>query len=111
MAVRYILGKNILCGNALTLMCVDDNQQDTEEPIIFPEWSIIGGTSLKRRDFRLDVLLKVGEKPDDKKQKSLFDNDDDITQYLMVNPVTGEYIAKPIREFTQLPYRRIYEND
>ena len=98
MAVRYILTKNILCGNALTLMCVDDNQQDTAEPIIFPEWSIIGGTSLKRRDFRLDVLLKVGEKPDAKKQKSLFDDEDDITQYLTLNPVTREYIAKPIRE-------------
>ena len=111
MAVRYILTKNILCGNALTLMCVDDNQQDTTEPIIFPEWSIIGGTSLKRRDFRLDVLLKVGEKPDDKKQKSLFDDEDDITQYLTLNPVTGEYIAKPIREYPQLPYRRVQEND
>lgn len=111
MAVRYILTKNILCGNALTLMCVDDNQQDTTEPIIFPEWSIIGGTSLKRRDFRLDVLLKVGEKPDAKKQKTFFDDEDGITKYLTLNPVTGEYIAKPIREYPQLPYRRIQEND
>jgi hypothetical protein len=71
-AVKYILSKNILCGNALTLMCVDENQQDTDTPIIFPEWSVVGGTNLKRRDFRLDVLLKVGEKPQEKKQKSLF---------------------------------------
>ena len=111
LAVKYILEKNILCGNALTLMCVDNNQQDLDEPIIFPEWSIIGGTSLKRRDFRLDVLLKVGEKPDEKKQLNLFDDNDDITKYLTLNPVTGEYIAKPIREYPQLPYRRIYEND
>ncbi len=110
-AVKYILSKNILCGNALTLMCVDENQQDTPEPIIFPEWSVVGGTSLKRRDFRLDVLLKVGEKPSPKRtQQSIFDGDDDIYQYLTLNPVTGEYIAKPIREFPQLPYRRIQEN-
>lgn len=110
-AVKYILSKNILCGNALTLMCVDENQQDTTEPIIFPEWSVVGGTSLKRRDFRLDVLLKVGEKPTDNKQRSVFDGEDDIYQYLTLNPVTSEYIAKPIREFPQLPYRRIQEND
>ena len=110
-AVKYILGKNILCGNALTLMCVDENQQDTDDPIIFPEWSVIGGTNLKRRDFRLDVLLKVGEKPQEKKQKSIFDNEEDITKYLTLNPVTGEYIAKPIKEYTQLPYRRVQEND
>ena len=109
-AVRYILDKNILCGNALTLMCVDAEQQDTNEPIIFPEWSVTGGTSLKRRDFRLDVLLKVGEKPQET-QRSVFDDEDDIGKYLRINPVTGEYDALPIREYPQLPYRRIHEND
>lgn len=108
-AVKYILSKNILCGNALTLMCVDENQQDTTEPIIFPEWSVVGSTSLKRRDFRLDVLLKVGEKPTSK-QRSMFDDEDDISKYLRINPVTGEYDALPIREYPQLPYRRISEN-
>ena len=63
-AVIYILSQNILCGNALTLMQVDDNQQDTDKPIIFPEWSLLMGTKLKRRDFRLDVLLKANSKPD-----------------------------------------------
>lgn len=110
-AVKYILSKNILCGNALTLMCVNENQQDTEIPIIFPEWSVVGGVSLKRRDFRLDVLLKVGEKPQDQVQQSLFDYQDDIYKYLTINPVTGEYLAKPIKEYISLPYRRINEND
>ena len=27
--VRFILSRNIVCGNALSLMCVDENQQDT----------------------------------------------------------------------------------
>lgn len=110
-AVKYILSKNILCGNALTLMCVDENQQDTDIPIIFPEWSIVGGTNLKRRDFRLDVLLKVGEKPQKKQQQSLFDNEDGIDKYLTLNPITGEYLAKPIKEYTGVHYRRINEND
>lgn len=109
--VKFILSKNILCGNALTLMCVDEKQQDIDMPIIFSEWSVVGGTSLKRRDFRLDVLLKVGEKPQEEKQKLLFDNEDDIYKYLSLNPVTGEYIAKPIKECHALPYRRINKND
>ena len=41
------------------MMQVDENQQDTNIPIIFPEWSLIMSTKLKRRDFRLDVLLKA----------------------------------------------------
>ncbi len=110
-AVKYILSKNILCGNALTLMRVDENQQDTDIPIIFSEWSIVGGVNLKRRDFRLDVLLKVGEKPQEQIQQSLFDEQDDIYKYLTINPVTGEYFAKPIKEYRSLPYRRIKENE
>lgn len=108
-AVEYILGKNILCGNALTLMCVDENQNDTDNPIVFPEWSLLFGTKLKRRDFRLDVMLKAGEKPKNK-QKSLFNSEDDISKYLSVNPTTGEYMAEPIREYPPLDYRRIWEN-
>ena len=107
-SVEYILGKNILCGNALTLMCVDEDQQDTDVPIVFPEWSLMLGTKLKRRDFRLDVMLKAGEKP--KKQQSLFDSNDDINQYLSQNPVTGEYMAEPICEYPPMNYRRIWEN-
>ncbi len=109
--VKYILSKNILCGNALTLMCVDENQQDTENPIIFPEWSLIMGTRLKRRDFRLDVLLKANEKPVKKsKQVSMFDNEDDISKYLSVNPVTGEYMPEPMCEYPPVHYRKVKDN-
>lgn len=109
-SVEYILSKNILCGNALTLMCVDENQQDTAIPIIFPEWSLMLGTKLKRRDFRLDVMLKAGEKPKNVKQQSMFDRQDEINQYLSQNPVTGEYMAEPICEYPPINYRRIWEN-
>lgn len=109
-SVNYILRKNILCGNALTLMCVDENQNDTGVPIIFPEWSLMLGTKLKRRDFRLDVMLRVGEKPQKCKQQSFFDEKEDIIQYLSQNPVTGEYMAEPICEYPPTDYRRIWEN-
>ena len=51
-AVRYILQKNILCGDALTM------EQSDGSPIVFAEWSFPTGNFIKRRDFRLDVLLK-----------------------------------------------------
>ena len=38
-AVCVILDGNIICGNALTMRCVDDKQQDTDPFIVFPEWS------------------------------------------------------------------------
>lgn len=109
-AVKYILSKNILCGNALTLMRVDEEQKDTSDPIVFPEWSLIAGTKLKRRDFRLDVLLKANDKPKNG-IISLLDVPDDIRPYLSVNPTNGEYMAEPIKEYPPVHYRRIEEND
>ena len=112
-AVRYIMDKNILCGNALTLMCVDEEQQDIPgEPIIFAEWSMLAGTKLKRRDFRLDVLLKVNEKPPQDNQMSILDTNipPELEPYISFNPVTKEYMAEPIREYPPVHYRRITDN-
>ena len=77
-------------------------------PIVFPEWSLLG-TKLKRRDFRLDVMLKAGDKPQGE-QTSLFDIPDDIRRYLSVNPVTKEYMAEPICECLPTHYRKVPEN-
>ena len=108
-AVKYILSKNILCGNALTLMCVDENQNDLDTPIIFPEWSLMLGTKLKRRDFRLDVMLKANDKPKNK-QPSLLDVPEDIRKYLSINPATKEYMPLPICEYPPVHYRKVQEN-
>lgn len=108
-AVKYILSKNVLCGNALTLMCVDENQEDTDTPIIFPEWSLMLGTKLKRRDFRLDVMLKANDKPQSG-QPSLFDIPEEIRQFISINPVTKEYMAEPICEYPPAHYRKVQEN-
>ena len=50
-AAAYILSKNIVQGDALTLRTSGDR------PIIFPEWSPVNGSMLKRRDFEYDHLL------------------------------------------------------
>ena len=56
-AVRFILSRNIICGNALSLKVVDENGIDTEEPIIFSEWAFVMGNKMQRKDFRFDKLL------------------------------------------------------
>ena len=53
-AVRYILQRNIIWGDALTLKTVGDNPQ----PIVFSEWSPVNGSMLKRRDFTFHGLLQ-----------------------------------------------------
>lgn len=62
-AVRFILSRNIVCGNALTLKTVDENGNDTDEPIVFSEWSFVMGSKMQRKDFRFDRLLAGGYGP------------------------------------------------
>ncbi len=50
-AAGYILNKNIVQGDALTLRAADG------QPIVFSEWSPVNGTMLKRRDFVYGHLL------------------------------------------------------
>lgn len=53
-AVRFILDRNIIMGDALELKTVGDNPQ----PIVFSEWSLVNGSMLKRRDFTFHGLLE-----------------------------------------------------
>lgn len=106
---RFILEKNILCGNALSLMRVNDSGQDMDEPIIFTEWGFIG-TAVKRREFRLDVLLTLeDENLRENLTFSLFDDDPLYEDYLEIDPKTGIPIPKPIREFPPIYYINLLE--
>lgn len=110
-AARFIFEKNIVCGNALSMMCVDKQGQDTAQPITFTEWSFVSGAMLKRREFRLDVLLKENDDPDMyDTQVSLFGDTADSMENWMIDPVTGETIPKPTREYPPIHYRRLREN-
>ncbi len=50
--IKYVLSKNILHGDALTL-----NVPNTNKPIIFAEWSFTSGSNVKRSDYTLANLL------------------------------------------------------
>ena len=56
-AAKFIISRNIINGNALTLMCVDAEGKDTSAPIVFSEWTLIGGTQMQRSDYTMSDLL------------------------------------------------------
>lgn len=100
--VRFILSRNILCGNALTMRTDDDKE------IIFSEWSLVTGDKIKRRDFRLDVLLRENDDEDNYSMNlSLFDDTVENLNYWEIDPVTNEVIPKPVKEFPLTDYRRL----
>lgn len=53
-SVKYILSKNILWGDALSLKTPDEKAR----PIVFAEWSAVNGNLMKRRDYTLANLLE-----------------------------------------------------
>lgn len=56
-SAEYILLKNIIWGDALSLKTVEKNPR----PIIFSEWSPVNGNMIKRRDFSFGALVSHGE--------------------------------------------------
>ncbi len=92
--IQFLLQKNILCGDALTML-----QQDGQ-PITFCEWTFIGtGGKVKRRDFELSELLKNVEydKPKAGEEGLLFADTGEPT---FVHLPKREY---PIVDYLKLP--------
>ena len=58
-SIRFLLQKNIICGDALTLLTAEG------KPIIFSEWSFVSGCMVQRRDFTMSNLLESKSKADD----------------------------------------------
>lgn len=85
-AVRFILERNIIWGDALELKTCDVLQRS----IVFSEWSPVNGSMLKRRDFMLSYLLK---KP---RQASLFSDQGDVAD-----------INEPVKEYPPVHFMEI----
>lgn len=56
-AITFILTRNILCGNTLSMKQVNEKAQDIDLPIIVSEWGFITGNQMQRKDYRYDVLV------------------------------------------------------
>ena len=93
-SIRFILSKNIVCGNALTLHEVDENGNDTENPILFSEWGFVTGPQLSRSEYTFDEILKQNENPkqDTNGQESLFDN----------NNGEGKFVHRSVMNYKRL---------
>lgn len=100
-AARCILTRNIVCGNALTLMCVDEDQSDTSDPIVFSEWTFpFNDAQIHRKDYTFSGLLLAAKKNKQiaEGQMSLFANEDGEEEPVFLT----EYITH---------YRRLGENE
>lgn len=106
-AVRFILSRNIVCGNALSLKVVDENGEDTDEPIVFSEWSFVMGTKMQRKDYRFDKLLAGEYEPTAKKKqrKSETVGQLSLTDILEEKPSDeGEFLKSYVTD-----YRRVQD--
>lgn len=76
-AARFILERNIVCGNALDLHRVDENQQDTKEPIVFSEWTFPQNNAfIHRKDYSFEELLDEKPKKVKPHQESMFPDEE-----------------------------------
>ena len=93
-SISFILSKNIVCGNALTLHEVDENGNDTEDPILFSEWGFVTGPQLSRSEYTFDEILKQNENPkqDTNVQESLFDD----------NNGEGKFVQRSVMNYKRL---------
>jgi len=102
-AVRFILQRNIVCGNALSLMCVDENGQDTAEPIVFSEWAFITGDQMQRKDYTFEELVNADQpikrKKETEEQLSMFGEPADAPDE------EGKFLRQYVTN-----YRRVQEN-
>lgn len=112
-AAKFILKLNIVCGNTLTLLCVDGDGCELNVPIIFSEWTFpFNDARMQRKDYTFAELLAMEEpKPSKKKKKP----DDDFEQGTLFDmgldapeepDDEGQFLQQYIAH-----YRRIQEDD
>ena len=80
--VHFVLTKNILCGDALSM------KANSGEPLVFAEWSFVKGSLVQRRDFKYEQLLVQNDK----------------------NTLLGDFIEKPIKTYPLTHYLNLKEN-
>lgn len=85
-SLRYMLRKNIVCGDALTYRTAEGR------PITFCEWTPIAGSmQFARRDFQFDFLVTQSH------QYSLFDEQGEAQSF-----------DEPVRSYPPIHYTQLY---
>lgn len=101
-AAKFILSRNIVCGNALSLRCVDEKGIDTNEPIVFSKWTFpFNDARMQRKDYTFDELLnrddKSAKKSKSNEQIDMFDESQPSEE--------GKFLKQYISH-----YRRVQDN-
>ena len=99
-AVRFILERNIIWGDALTLKTVGDRPGY----IVFSEWSPLNGNLVKRRDFTFHALLRHEET----RQALLFPDLKSPEQMPLFSDLGDEvFIPTPEKEFPPVRFTEV----
>ncbi|MBO7493665.1 MAG: SAM-dependent DNA methyltransferase [Bacteroidales bacterium] len=86
LSLRYMLQKNIVCGDALTYRTAED------KPITFCEWTPIAGSmQFSRRDFQFDFLVTQSH------QYSLFDEQGEVQSF-----------DEPVKSYPPVHYTQLF---
>ena len=80
---KFILEKNILCGDALSMKDSKGN------PIVFAEWAFVKGSFVQRRDFKYEQLITRNESG----QQNIF----------------GDFMDKPVKSYPLTHYLNLME--
>jgi len=90
--VKFLLRKNIIVGDALTLQTTDT----PPKPIVFSEWSLVNCSSIKRRDFTFKELL----------------NREEIKGLPLFSDLGEEvFLPRPEKDYPLTHFLKIYEHD
>ena len=92
-SIKFILDKNIILGDALSLKTVGTNPT----PITFSEWSIVTGNTIKRRDYYFETLTNDMEKDD------LFS----LSENLKSDTGMAVFIPHPVKSYPATHFLRI----
>lgn len=99
-AARFILARNIICGDALHYHVVDKNGRITDEPIIFSEWSFPRNDAfIYRKDYSFNRMVngKNAKKKSSKGQPTRFaDQESDRSDK------EGQFICEYKRHYRRL---------
>ena len=86
--IKFLLDKNIIWGDALTLTTVEE----VPKPIVFSEWSPVNGSKIKRRDYTFESLLSHAE----------------MTELPLFSDLGDKvFIPKPVKEFPAVHYLKL----
>jgi hypothetical protein len=94
-AIKYILNRNILNGDALTLRTIQ-TESLSSAPIVFSQWSMVMGSMLKRRDF---IYAHLVHKSSHCEMPLISDLDE------------AAYIPEPIKDFPLIHFLEVTNAD